>query len=191
MVIFFIIFLTNKVICWLQFKQNALNVSLKAMRQINFTENLHWAGNATMFFIIKEAKETLLDFSQRSLKVLFFFSSFNIYQYKTARIYNLNFKLCNPELKKLKSAIKIDSYESFVLSAIMVGESNDETNFVHILLANNRQVPKLRKVFTNNLLGNAKLSKTQNVWNYTMRPIFWQTYWINIKNWTSFNEKYT
>ena len=115
-----------------------------------------------MFFIIKEAKETLLDFSQRSLKVLFFFS-FNIYQYKTARIYNLNVKLCNPELKKLKSAIKIDSYESFVLSAIMVGESNDETNFVHILLANNRQVPKLRKVFTNNLLGNAKLSKTQNV----------------------------
>ena len=72
-VIFFIIFLTNKVICWLQFKQNALNVSLKAMRQINFTENLHWAGNATMFFIIKEAKETLLDFSQRSLKVLYFF----------------------------------------------------------------------------------------------------------------------
>ena len=143
------------------------------------------------FLLLKKQRKPFWIFHKDLWKYCFFFFSFNIYQYKTARIYNLNVKLCNPELKKLKSAIKIDSYESFVLSTIMVGESNDETNFVHILLANNRQVPKLRKVFTNNLLGNAKLSKTQNVWNYTMRPIFWQTYWINIKNWISFNEKYT
>ena len=37
---------------------------------MNFTENLDRAAVATMLFIIEEAKETLLDFSQGSVKVL-------------------------------------------------------------------------------------------------------------------------
>ena len=37
---------------------------------MNFTENLDRAAVATMLFIIEEAKETLLDFSQESVKVL-------------------------------------------------------------------------------------------------------------------------
>ena len=45
-------------------KQQALDADPRAIQQINFTANLDRAGNTTMFFIIKEAKETVLDFSQ-------------------------------------------------------------------------------------------------------------------------------
>ena len=42
------------------------------LQQINFTGNLAGEGNAntTIFFIIEEAKETILDFSQETMKVL-------------------------------------------------------------------------------------------------------------------------
>ena len=36
----------------------------KAIQQINFTENLDRAGNTRLFFILEEAKETVLNFSQ-------------------------------------------------------------------------------------------------------------------------------
>ena len=45
-------------------KQQALDADPRAIQQINFTENLHRAENATMLFIIEKAKETVLDFSQ-------------------------------------------------------------------------------------------------------------------------------
>ena len=51
-------------------KQQALDADPKAIQQINFTANLDRAGNTTMFFIIEEAKETMLDFSQGAVKVL-------------------------------------------------------------------------------------------------------------------------
>ena len=51
-------------------KQRIVDVDLRAIQQINFTINLDRAGNTTMFFIIKEAKETILDFSQGTAKVL-------------------------------------------------------------------------------------------------------------------------
>ena len=41
-------------------KQQALDAYLKEIRQINFTESLDQTGN--IFFIIEEAKETMLDF---------------------------------------------------------------------------------------------------------------------------------
>ena len=44
-------------------KQQALDADPRAIQQINFTANLHRAGNTTKFFIIEEAKETVLDFS--------------------------------------------------------------------------------------------------------------------------------
>ena len=44
-------------------KQHALDGDLKAIQEINFIANLGRGGNAT-FFIIEEAKETILDFSQ-------------------------------------------------------------------------------------------------------------------------------
>ena len=45
-------------------KQQELDVDSKATQQINFSGNLNRAGNTTMFFIIEETKETILDFSQ-------------------------------------------------------------------------------------------------------------------------------
>ena len=52
-------------------KQQALDIDLKAMLQINFTRNLAWDPNAdkSKFFIIEEAKETILGCSQRTMKV--------------------------------------------------------------------------------------------------------------------------
>ena len=49
----------------------------KVIQQINFIENLDRAEGSTMFFIIEEGKETVLDFSKRIVKVLLLFS-FNI-----------------------------------------------------------------------------------------------------------------
>ena len=51
-------------------KQKTFDADPKTIQQINFTANLDRAGNTTMFFIIEEAKETILDFSQATVKVL-------------------------------------------------------------------------------------------------------------------------
>ena len=51
-------------------KQQALDADPKAIQQINFTPNLDWAGNTRIFFILEEAKETILNFSEGTVKVL-------------------------------------------------------------------------------------------------------------------------
>ena len=51
-------------------KQQALQADPKAIQQINFTGNLNNRAGATIFFIIQEAKERILDFSQGTVKVL-------------------------------------------------------------------------------------------------------------------------
>ena len=51
-------------------RQHELDADLRAIQQINFIANLDRAGNTTIFFIIDEAKETVLDFSQGTVKVL-------------------------------------------------------------------------------------------------------------------------
>ena len=51
-------------------KQQALDADPRAIQQINFTANLDRRGNTTMFFSIEEAKETLLDFSKGTVKIL-------------------------------------------------------------------------------------------------------------------------
>ena len=51
-------------------KQQVLDADPRAIQQINFTANLDRAGNTTIFFIIEEAKETVLDFLQGTVKVL-------------------------------------------------------------------------------------------------------------------------
>ena len=51
-------------------KQKALDADPKAIQQINFTINLDRAGNTRIYFILEEAKETVLDFSQGTVKVL-------------------------------------------------------------------------------------------------------------------------
>ena len=51
-------------------KQQFLDADIRAIQQINFTANLDRAGNTTMFFIIEETRETVLDFSQETVKLL-------------------------------------------------------------------------------------------------------------------------
>ena len=51
-------------------KKKALVHDPRAIQQINFTANLDTAGNTRIFFILEEAKETILHFSQGTAKVL-------------------------------------------------------------------------------------------------------------------------
>ena len=51
-------------------KQQALDADPKAIQEINFTANLDRAGNTRTYFILEEVKETVLDFSQETVKVL-------------------------------------------------------------------------------------------------------------------------
>ena len=51
-------------------KQQVLDADAKAIQQINFKANLDRAGNTRIYFIVEEAKQTVLDFSQGTLKVL-------------------------------------------------------------------------------------------------------------------------
>ena len=51
-------------------KQQALDADPRAIQQINFTANLDRAGNTRVYFILEEAKETILDFSKGTVKVL-------------------------------------------------------------------------------------------------------------------------
>ena len=51
-------------------KQQALDADPRAIQQINFTANLDRAGNTRFYFILEEAKETILDFSHETVKVL-------------------------------------------------------------------------------------------------------------------------
>ena len=53
-------------------KQQVLDADPTAVQQINFTANLvqQIKLNTTMFFIIEEAKETVFEFSQGTVKVL-------------------------------------------------------------------------------------------------------------------------
>ena len=51
-------------------KQQTLDADPSAIQQINFTANLDRAGNTRIYFSLEEAKETILDFSQGTVKVL-------------------------------------------------------------------------------------------------------------------------
>ena len=51
-------------------KQQELDADPRAIQQINFTANLDRDGNTRFYFILEEAKQTVLDFSQGTAKVL-------------------------------------------------------------------------------------------------------------------------
>ena len=51
-------------------KEQALDADPEASQQINFTANLDRAGNIRLYFILEEARETIFEFSQETIKVL-------------------------------------------------------------------------------------------------------------------------
>ena len=73
---------------------------------------------------------------------------------------NLDVKLSNSQLNKLKSAIN-ETYVALRLSSNMIGGPDDKINFPHELLLTNRQVANLHKAFVKHASTDIKLSKTQ------------------------------
>ena len=71
-------------------KQQVLDADPRAIQQINFIANLDRDGDTRIYFILEEAKETILDFSQGTVKALQTY--YRIY-YKI--IFILNIKLLN------------------------------------------------------------------------------------------------
>ena len=51
-------------------KQQALDADPKAIQQINFTANLDRDNNTRFYFILDEAKETIFEFSEGTVKAL-------------------------------------------------------------------------------------------------------------------------
>ena len=51
-------------------KQRELDADPRAIQQINFTANLDRNDGGTLFYIIEEAKETVFEFLQGTVKVL-------------------------------------------------------------------------------------------------------------------------
>ena len=76
---------------------------------------------------------------------------------------NLNLKLLNSRLNKLKSVLKNKTEVILRLPSKVMDNSDDETNFLNKLLLNNRQVANIRKYFTNNSSVNIKLSKASTI----------------------------
>ena len=58
-------------------KQPTVDADQKAIQQMNFTRNLtlNPVANTTVFFIIEEAQETILNFLQGAVKVLWMCST--------------------------------------------------------------------------------------------------------------------
>ena len=60
----------------------------------------------------------------------------------------LNVKLSNSHSNKLKIGIKNGTEVTLKFSSDVVGDSNDENNFLHKLLLTNTQFSRLGKAFT-------------------------------------------
>ena len=71
----------------------------------------------------------------------------------------LSIKLSNLQLNKLKSGIKNNAEVTLKISSNVIGDSNDENNFLHTLLLTNTEVLRLRKAFANSSSANIELSK--------------------------------
>ena len=78
----------------------------------------------------------------------------------------LNVKLSTSQLSELKPGVKNVTEVTLKISSNVVGDSNDENNFLHKLLLTNTQVSKLRKAFANNFCsksGNINKSDNMNI----------------------------
>ena len=72
----------------------------------------------------------------------------------------INVKLSNPQINKLKSAMKNGTKATSNLSSNVARDFNEENNFPHKLLLPTTQVSKFRKDFANDSSANIRLSKT-------------------------------
>ena len=117
-------------------KHQAVDTDPKAVQKINFKGNLNWGknvnANTIMLFIIEEAKVTILNFAQGTVKVFHNLTFVLIkYQYKVTQYNTLNVKLSNSQLNKLKSGIKNGTEVTLKVLSNVVDNSNDKNNFLH------------------------------------------------------------
>ena len=73
-------------------KQHNFDADPKAIQHIDLTANIDRIEGATMFLIIEEANETVLDFSKGTVKVLWFYFALILYRYKVTQYNTLNIK---------------------------------------------------------------------------------------------------
>ena len=118
-------------------------------------------GSTIMFFIIEEGKETILDFSQVTVKVLENMLQSNLIFINIKWYNSLNVKLSNSQLNKLDSTMKNETVVLRLSKSKMIGNSDDKTNFPQKVLLTNRQEVNLQRAFANNSSFNIKLSKSQ------------------------------
>ena len=64
----------------------------------------------------------------------------------------LNAKFSSSQLNKLKSGMEDGTHETLKLLSNVIGNCNNETNFLHKLLLTDIQVSRLRKAFAINKL---------------------------------------
>ena len=70
--------------------------------------------------------------------------------------------MSNSQFNKLKSGLKNGTEVTLKISSNLVGDSDNENNFLYKLLLTNTQVSRLGKAFANNSSGNVKsFKKTQ------------------------------
>ena len=69
---------------------------------------------------------------------------------------NINAKLSNSQINKLKSGIKSGTEVTLNLSPNVIDNYNDNINLPHKLILTNTQVLRLRKAFANNLSAHRK-----------------------------------
>ena len=118
-------------------------------------------GSTIMFFITEEGKETILDFSQVTVKVLENMLQNNLIFINIKWYNSLNVKLSNSQLNKLDSTMKNETVVLRLSKSKMIGNSDDKTNFPQKVLLTNRQEVNLQRAFANNSSFNIKLSKSQ------------------------------
>ena len=89
-------------------KQQAIDADPKVIQQIIFTEHLERAGRTIMFFLIEEGKETILDFSQRTLNFL------NYFGFRAVTAYGAEGAAAHPKfLSKIHNKQKTFNYDLF------------------------------------------------------------------------------
>ena len=96
---------------------------------MNFTGNFDGVENTAVFFFLKEAKETILDFSQGTARVLLRWSINLKCQCKIILFTTRKIEISNKKRNQDNSKIIIN----------MIGNSKDKGNFPHKLLLTVRQ----------------------------------------------------
>ena len=118
-------------------KQKALDADSRAIQQIIFTGRAN--SDAMIYYILKQSKETILQFSKGRTKVLWIIQ---MVEYS-----KVNVKLSDKQLKKLKTAVK-NKTGTTLRMILKMFNGNDPP---HEVLLTTRQKAKPRNAFNNNM----------------------------------------